>query len=136
MNKQIGMTLVELMIAVAIIGILSTVAWPYYERISKKQYRAEAIIAITEQANAQESFKDINGGYTGSAQAIPSSSTTGYSKNKKYEITVNITCATGEGDSCYRITATAQGGQVDDTPCAAITLDHLGRRLPKACWSQ
>ena len=135
MRKQAGFTLIELIITVAILGILTAVAFPYYERLMRKQYRAEAIIAITEQANAQEIFKNANGGFTGSPQAVASSGTLGFSKNSKYQITINISCASGEGDICYKITATAQGTQASDTGCATMTLDHLGRKLPKKCWS-
>ena len=136
MNKQRGMTLIELVITIGIVGIISSIAWPYYERITKKQYRSEAIIAITEQVSKQETFKNTNGGYTVTVQPIASSSTLEYSKNKKFKISVSTTCTSGEGNECYKITATAQGTQADDTGCAIMTLDHLGRRLPKKCWSQ
>ena len=136
MQKQKGITLIELMITIAILGILTAVAWPYYDRISRKQYRAEGIIALTEQANAQESFKDETGNFTAIPRAMVSSPTDGYSNRKKYAITVNTTCAAGEGDNCYKVTATAQGTQAADTGCTTITLDHLGRRLPAKCWSQ
>lgn len=136
MKTQKGLTLIELVIAMAIVGILTTIAWPYYDRISQKQYRSEAVIALTEQANTQESFKNDTGNFTAVTQPMPSSQTAGYSQRKKYRITVNTTCAAGEGDNCYKITATAQGTQTSDTACATITLDHLGRKAPTACWSQ
>lgn len=136
MKKQAGLTLIEVMITMAIAGILSTIAWPYYDRISKKQFRAEAIVALTEQANAQEVFKNTTGNFTVTPRAVASSPTDGFSSRSKYAITVNIACAAGEGDNCFKITATAQGDQTNDTGCTAITLDHLGRRLPKECWSQ
>lgn len=136
MKKQNGLTLIELVIAMAIVGILTAVAWPYYDRISQKQYRSEAIIALTQQANAQEAFKNDTGNFTTTPRAMASSPTDGYSSRKKYIITVDTTCAAGEGDICYKAIATAQGTQASDTACATITLDHLGRKTPTACWSQ
>lgn len=136
MKKQNGLTLIELVIAMAIVGILTTIAWPYYDRLSRKQYRSEAIIALTEQANAQEAFKNDTGSFTTTPRAMASSPTDGFSSREKYVITVNTTCVAGEGDSCYRVIATAQGTQASDTGCTTITLDHLGRKLPQGCWSQ
>lgn len=136
MQNKNGLTLIELMVTIAILAIITSIAWPYYDRISKKQYRAEAIIALSQQANAQESFKENTGNYTTATQDVPSSNNNGFSNKGKYQITVDTTCAVGEGDNCYRITATAQGDQAGDTACATITLDHLGRRLPENCWSK
>lgn len=136
MKKQYGLTLIELVIAMAIVGILTAIAWPYYDRLSRKQYRSEAIIALTEQANAQEAYKNDTGNFTTTPRAMASSPTDGFSSRKKYTISVNTTCAAGEGESCYKVTALAQGTQAADTACTTITLDHLGRKLPKECWSQ
>ena len=43
-------------------------------------------------------------------------------------------CTDGTLATCYLITTTAIGGQLDDTECTAITYDSTGTRAPAACW--
>lgn len=53
-NKQAGFTLIELMIVIAILGILSSVALPAYQTYSERARFSEAVIASTIYKNATE----------------------------------------------------------------------------------
>ena len=53
-KRSKGMTLIELMIAVAVVGILATIAYPSYQNQVRRSNRADAITALTAMANAQE----------------------------------------------------------------------------------
>ena len=64
MNKQLGFTLIELMIAVAIVGIIAAVAVPNYTEYVKRASRAEAAAALLDTANKQEQFFVDNREYT------------------------------------------------------------------------
>lgn len=58
-----GFTLIELMIAVAIVGILSAIALPAYQDSVAKSRRAEAVASLTEAAQRLEVHFSQNGTY-------------------------------------------------------------------------
>jgi len=125
-TKIYGFTLVELMIAVAIVGILAGVAIPSYLSYIQKSKRAEAQGALVTFANAMEQWRLQNGSYcdaggTGGANScgagtndtgsptifstvVPISSGT-----TTYNLTISATTAT-----TYTLTATATGKQTVD----------------------
>ncbi len=66
-NNQAGFTLIELLIAVAIIGILSSVAYPGYQDVMAKSRRQDAMDVLTGLASALERHKTASGSYVGAA---------------------------------------------------------------------
>ncbi|MGZ8191414.1 MAG: type IV pilin protein [Methylococcaceae bacterium] len=62
-----GFTLVELMVTVAIIGILASIAYPNYIENVRSAKRAEAQGALVSFANAMEQWELQNGSYLGAA---------------------------------------------------------------------
>jgi len=67
MNTQRGFTLIELMIAVAIVAILSAIAWPSYQEQVRAARRADAQGALLGLAQAMERHFTENGTYEGAA---------------------------------------------------------------------
>jgi prepilin-type N-terminal cleavage/methylation domain-containing protein len=61
--KNSGLTLVELMVVVVIIGILAGVATPKYKNAADKTKAAEAPQTLTAIAGGEESYRIANGGY-------------------------------------------------------------------------
>ena len=53
-NSQQGFTLIELMIVVAIIGILAAVALPAYQNYSNRARFSEAVLSVTPRKTAME----------------------------------------------------------------------------------
>ncbi|EGG95516.1 Type IV pilus biogenesis protein PilE [gamma proteobacterium IMCC1989] len=119
LNK--GFTLVELMIVVAIIGILATIAYPSYLDHVNTSRRAEAISALVSVASNQERFYTINGNYASSVTANIGLGLSGQSETGLYTLTVNA-------DAVTTYTLTAAPNNWVDALCGSFFLDNLGRR--------
>lgn len=121
-----GFTLVELMIVVAIIGIIAAIAYPSYMQSVYKSKRADGKAALQLAAAQQERHFTLNSAYTTDMTKLGgSSSAEGY-----YTISSTINNRT------YTLTATANstGPQAGDTGCTALTLTHAGVKGPASCW--
>ena len=127
-NSQ-GFTLIEILMAIAIMAILAAVAWPAYEHYLTKNRRIDGVRALMSNASRMEKCFINSGDYTTCTINTPSDK--GY-----YAISVNTTTET------YTLTATPQNQQSGDSECAKLTLDHLGQKgitgsaSVKRCWSQ
>lgn len=135
-GNQHGFTLIELMITVAIIGILAAVAYPSYMSHILKSNRAAAKAQMLDIANREQQFLLANRAYATKAvletsgYALPSEVSTKYS----YAI---IACPETGNASCsgsvpsYLITFTAIGSQTSD---GNLTLNSEGVKTPPSKW--
>lgn len=101
MNKQIGFTLIELMIVVAIIGLLSAVAYPLYTDSVKRGKITEATSTLSNARIQMTQFLLDTKAYDGSNGGTPPCTTLPSTQ----DFTFN--CVTGL--NTYVITATGQG---------------------------
>jgi type IV pilus assembly protein PilE len=134
-----GFTLLELLIAVAIIGIIAAIALPSYQDSIQKTRRSDAKIALSEAAARQEQFFATNNSYAGSGDldALVTNSDGQSSPEGYYALSVgNAACAGGPPFTCYSITATAVGSQADDAQCATFTINQIGQKTgtSASCW--
>lgn len=117
-----GFTLIEIMIAVVIVAILAAVALPSFQSSIRKSRRSDAINALNAVQQAQErvranwtqycgTFGPPSGGLCG--LSLPSTN----SANGHYALTLS-----GIGATTYVVTATAAGGQANDTDCALMAI--------------
>lgn len=126
MKSQKGFTLIELMIVIAIIGIIGSVAYPSYLNHVRKSARSDAHVGLLRMADLQERFYLQNSRYGTNAEVAA------ITENGYYTLSVTASSASG-----YTLTAVANAtsSQVSDTGCTSITLNQAGQKLPAVCWN-
>jgi type IV pilus assembly protein PilE len=150
-NKSTGFTLIEMMIAVAIVGILAAIAYPQYVEFVAKGKRAECRSALLIASQKMEKFYSNNNRYPVlggpgliEANINPNSNDIASAPNAfvGQSCTLAITTSTlpaADGDpATFRLTATRKPDG-SDTYCTTLTFDHLGSKdgtgsAPDRCW--
>ena len=115
--KSSGFTLIELMIVVAIIGILAAVALPSYRESVRRGDRASARAAMLEAQQFMERFYATNDNYT--SAVLPNRLLAVPAESVKYNLTVTSTVNT------YTVTAAPVS---TDAKCGDLKLNNLGQR--------
>jgi len=144
--RQLGFTLIELVIAVMIVGVLLTIAIPMYTEQVKHARRADAKVALAELSQLQEIYHADNHKFAESLenlkaekQGFKKEGTSYYSKEGYYAL--NIVSASANS---FSIEARADGNkaQKDDAACQRFTMNALSEKeayddantLSPKCW--
>lgn len=136
MNRVKGFTLLELMIVVAIIGILASVAIPAYSTYILKSQRTKAVTSLLEVASRQARYYTAENKYANDMTLL------GYSANPlpvDEVFSVSVAAVTADG---FSIQAAPINKQVKDV-CGTFQLNELGQKsltggtgTVAECWRQ
>ena len=142
-----GLTLIELVVVLAGLALLATLALPSWEEYLRRGRRSDAVAALAQLQQAQERWRAQHPAYAASLGAedlaLPSLSAAGF-----YDLGTAVT--PDDATTAYRVSAVARGVQAADTTCRwlaievqAGTLRHRSgpdarldndARLNRHCW--
>jgi type IV pilus assembly protein PilE len=145
---QRGMTLVEVMIALVIVMILTTLAYPSYASYVTKTRRVEGQVALVETMQQQERYFARNNSYlafsaasTEPAELLFRAWSSASAVRSAYELEGRA-CPGQSIADCIELRATPGTAQVDsrfkDPDCGVLTFDSAGRQGASGtalnCW--
>ncbi len=126
--KPKGFTLIEVMITVAIVGLLAAIAYPSYQSHVIKTRRAQAKACLMELAQWMERYYTTHMSYAGATLPTTQcqSDLTGY-----YTFALDTTPTA----TAFTLAAEAQGVQAaKDASCTSLKLTYTGEKSPEGCW--
>ena len=131
-----GFTLVELMVVVAIVGILATIAYSTYSSQVRKARRSDGQIMLLDAAQELERCYTRFHAYNDAECAVADDINDGgmLSLEGWYLITND-----NESATTFRLVATPRGAQASDTQCGSLRLTQTGLKdatgtAPDRCW--
>ena len=135
-RRQAGFTLVELMVTVAVVAILASVAYPSYMDQVRKGRRAEAQAVLMEASQFLERYATMNMRYdqdaAGTAVALPAALAKAPrdGASKFYDVSLQSVSATA-----YTLRAVPAGTHTGDA-CGTMTVTHTGVKgaARSDCW--
>jgi type IV pilus assembly protein PilE len=135
--KQAGLTLVELMVVVAVMAVIASIAYPLYTNQVQKTRRADAKIALQNIALAQERYFTINGEYAGTLSSLQVSADIQGGASDEGYYTISL-ARSGTDNEQFTATANASssGAQASDGGCAQFTINQQGVKGATSanCW--
>jgi type IV pilus assembly protein PilE len=118
-----GFTLIETLFALAVAGILSSLAYPSYLHVIQRVRRADALVAVMQVQMAQERHRADHARYGSLADLRMNAASPG----GHYTLTVEETSSTG-----YELHAEARGPQGGDRSCRHLRLVVDGAQVSQA----
>lgn len=129
-GRKKGFTLIELMVTVAIVGILASIATSSYSKYVTRSKRAEAFGAVLQAAQAMERLRSRSFSYASALAGTTFSTRVPSDGSGTQTYTLSLTNHTA---STYTILAVPMGAQASD---GNISLTHTGQKIwaNSNCW--
>jgi type IV pilus assembly protein PilE len=130
-TRSRAFSLLEVLVVMAVVGILVAIAWPSYKDTVQKSRRADARVGLLDAAQRLERCRTRYEAYDHPDCAVPAASPEGHYRITEPESRSALT---------FLLRATPIGTQAADAPhCAWLELDHRGQRAAAgkaaaACW--
>lgn len=125
-----GVTLVELMVAVAIVGILAAIAYPSYQRYVARTHRDSAAACLSQYAQFMERFYTTNLSYLDPVSGNPPTPDLACSRENNLDQRYTFGLRAGSvSERAYIVDATPTDTQTNlDLACGTLSLDQTGAR--------
>lgn len=133
-NYMRGVTLMELMIVVVIIGILTAIAYPSYRQYAAKAKRNEAKAALLQIATLQERHYLQNATYTADMTKLGFPDGANFTTDSGSYV-VNVTSANA---NAFSATAVYQKADAEAAKCASFSINGTGTKTSTPnddCWT-